>query len=117
MESEGWQPNIGMVALPSYLSLLRVPRETLQLRAARESTKRTKFRPQKGKSPIGPYNYEGTSALSAKFKYRGNIRRVRSLARPWRRSELNGKARRLFPVRGFWATIVGRTPTWGTSVP
>ena len=53
LDWETWHSTLAQVAFISYLSSLRVPSETLQLRRASNSDKLLKFEPQNEKALMG----------------------------------------------------------------
>ena len=96
---------------------IRLPPETLPRRAACLSSKLTKSTTGRDKALIDPYDYEGNSALSAKFKRRENFRAGCILVRPRICQEVRNPARRLCPVRGFGESAIGRTSPSGPLFP
>ena len=93
--------DFGQAAFLSFLLLLRVPSETLQLRKAADSAFVTEFAPHAFKISVGVRRIANTDMLIAKFSWRGNFWRGCILRRPCLCDESSCLARVSSPFARF----------------
>lgn len=107
----------GLAYFLSYLSLLRVPSETIRRTRAFPDGRVTEFAKQTEEALIGSRTYKTAPALAMEFAFRKNAPSGRTPIRPSLCGETADVAHGICPAHSAWTYIRGRVGAGGPSVP